>query len=76
MTQLNLISDFSKFHLGGRVAPTDLRLLLEMQWSAGRATDPFRIRFLAGDQVPAQVAAEFLVEPTLPAWSGLRALKQ
>jgi len=58
MTQLNLISDFSKFHLGGRVAPTDLRLLLEMQWSAGRATDPFRIRFLAGDQVPAQVAAE------------------
>ena len=76
MTQSNLISDFSKFHLGGRVAPADLRVLLEMQWSAGGASDALRIRFLAGDRTPAQVAAEFLVEPTSPAWSGLRALKQ
>lgn len=58
MTQSAPISDFSKFHLGGRVAPPDLRLLLEMQWSAGGASDPLRIRFLADDQAPAQVAAE------------------
>ena len=58
MRQSNLISDFSKFHLGGRVAPADLCLLLEMQWSARGASDPLRIRFLAGVQAPAQVAAE------------------
>ena len=29
-----------------------------MQWSAGGASDPLRIRFLAGDEAPAQVAAE------------------
>ena len=58
MTQSNLISDFSKFHLGGRVAPADLRVLLEMQWRAGGASDALRIRFLAGDRTPAQVAAE------------------
>jgi hypothetical protein len=58
MTRTALISDFSKFHLGGRAPPADLCRLLEMQWSAGGASDPSRIRFLAADQAPAQVAEE------------------
>ena len=58
MTHPNPISEFSTFHLGGRAVPSDLRLLLEMQWSAAGASDPLGVRFLVGNQGPAKVSEE------------------
>ena len=58
MTHPNPISEFSTFHLGGRAVPSDLRLLLEMQWSTAGASDPLGVRFLVGNQGPAKVSEE------------------
>ena len=58
MVESSPISEFSAVHLGGRPAPADLRLLLEMQWSAVGASNSLQVRFLAANQAPAQVAAE------------------
>ncbi|MGP0090314.1 MAG: hypothetical protein ACLPKB_10225 [Xanthobacteraceae bacterium] len=58
MTPSNPITEFSASHLGGRPVPNDLRLLLEMQRSGAVGGDLLGVRFLMGNQRPAQADVE------------------